>query len=63
MVGSSLLRDGLELLFVIAAGGMVVSAVRRLRRGEIAVVRCESCGRPCSNAYSVCKHCRAPRPS
>ena len=59
---TAVVRDALELLFVIAAGGMVVSAVRKLRRGEIEVIRCEACGRPCSNAYSVCKHCGAPRP-
>jgi uncharacterized OB-fold protein len=55
------LRDGLELLFVVAVGGMLWSAVRKLRRGEIQVVRCERCGRPTSNAYAVCKHCGAPR--
>jgi uncharacterized OB-fold protein len=58
-----MIRDGFELLFVVAAGGMLVSAIRRLRRGEIAVVRCDQCGRPCSNAYRVCKHCGAPRDS
>jgi uncharacterized OB-fold protein len=56
------LRDLLEALFVVAVGGMLWSAVGRLRRGEIPVVRCGACGRPCSNAYGVCKHCGAPRP-
>lgn len=62
MTGSEAVRDSFELLFVIAAGGMVWSAVGKLRRGEITVVRCGECGRPCSNAYAVCKHCGAPRP-
>jgi len=63
MLSSVLLRDALELLFVIAVGGMVVSAIRKLRRGEIKVIRCEECGRPTSNAYPICKHCGAPRPT
>jgi uncharacterized OB-fold protein len=56
------LRDLLELLFVVALGGMVWSAIGKLRRGEISVIRCEQCGRPTSNAYPTCKHCGAPRP-
>ena len=54
-------RDALELLFVIAVGGMLWSAIAKLRRGQISVVRCEHCGRPTSNAYTVCKHCGAAR--
>jgi len=61
-MSETLLRDLLEALFVVAIGGMVLSVVRRLRRGEIEVIRCEGCGRPCSNAYRVCRHCGAPRP-
>lgn len=57
------LRDALEVLFVIAVGGMLWSAIVKLRRGEINVVRCNECGRPTSNAYTVCKHCGAPRDS
>lgn len=57
-----LLRDLFELMIVVAVGGMLVSAVRRLRRGEIDVYRCPSCGRPTSRAYDVCKHCRRPLP-
>ena len=56
-----ILRDTLEVLFVIAVGGMLWSAIVKLRRGEISVVLCEHCGRPTSNAYAVCKHCGAPR--
>jgi len=57
------LRDALEVLFVVAVGGMLWSAIVMLRRGEISVVRCERCGRTTSNAYAVCKHCGAPRDS
>ncbi len=56
-----LVRDGIELLFVIAVGGMLVSAVRRLRRGQIRVVTCDACGRPTSRAYPNCKHCGVAR--
>jgi hypothetical protein len=55
-------RDGLEVLMVVAVGGMVWSAVGRLRRGEIRVYRCAACDRPTSRAYPRCKHCGAPRP-
>ncbi len=56
----NLLRDLFETMIVVSIGGMVVSALRRLRRGEIQVFRCPSCGRPASRAYDVCKHCRRP---
>ena len=58
----TLVRDGLEVLIVIAIGGMVVGAIRRLRRGEIDVYRCWSCGRPTSRAFPRCKHCGADLP-
>lgn len=57
-----LVRDGLEVLIVVAVGGMVVSAIRRLRRGEIQVYRCRSCERPTSRAFPQCKHCGAELP-
>jgi len=53
-------RDALELLIVVAVGGMLVSVLRRLRRGEIVVFRCPACGRPTSRAYPLCRHCGAP---
>jgi predicted amidophosphoribosyltransferase len=58
----NLVRDLLELLIVIAVGGMAVSAVRRLRRGEIQVYRCPSCERPTTRANGICKHCGAELP-
>ena len=62
MSGDALIRDGLEVLIVIAVGGMLVSAVRRLRRGEITVYRCAACGRPTSRAFPRCRHCDADLP-
>jgi hypothetical protein len=59
MHGDTLVRDALEVLFVVAVGGMVVSAVRKLRAGQIQVVRCPACDRPTSRAYPRCKHCDA----
>jgi len=56
-----LVRDLIEIAIVIAVIGMLVSAVRRVRRGQIAVVRCTVCGRPTSRAYPRCKHCGAER--
>ncbi len=59
---SVLLRDALELAMAIAVGGMLVSAVRRLRRGEIKVYRCVDCERPTSRGYPRCKHCGVAQP-
>lgn len=54
-------RDLLELAITVAVGGMLFSVIRKLRRGEIAVVRCIDCGRPTSRAYPNCKHCGVPQ--
>ena len=58
----NLLRDALELLIVVAVGGMLVAAVRRLRHGEIRVYRCVACDRPTSRGYPRCKHCGVEQP-
>jgi hypothetical protein len=58
----AVVRDGIEVLLVVAVGGILWSAVGRLRRGEVEVYRCVACDRPTSRAYSVCKHCGAPQP-
>jgi uncharacterized OB-fold protein len=55
-----LLRDGFEVLVVVAVGGMLVSALRRLRRGEIVAYVCPACGRPTTRANGTCRHCGAP---
>lgn len=57
---SNLVRDVIEVVIVIAIGGMLVSAVLRLRRGEIQPYRCAACDRPTTRANGVCKHCGAP---
>jgi hypothetical protein len=55
MVGTAL-----EVVIVVAIGGTLVSAIRRLRRGQITVFRCPACDRPTSRGYPQCKHCGAP---
>jgi uncharacterized OB-fold protein len=52
-----LVRDALEVLLVVAVGGILWSAVGRMRRGEVKVARCASCGRTTSRAYKTCPHC------
>ena len=58
---NNLVRDLIEVALGIGVLGIFVSAVRRLRAGEIRVVRCTTCGRPTSRAYPNCKHCQTPR--
>ena len=62
MSADTLVRDLLELLIVVAVGGMLVSSVRRLRSGGIAVYRCPACERPTTRANGICKHCGAELP-
>ncbi|MGE0878365.1 MAG: hypothetical protein AB7L13_04935 [Acidimicrobiia bacterium] len=54
-------RDVIEVAILVAVGGMLWTAVQKVRRGEIAIVRCAECGRPTSRAYPRCKHCGADR--
>ena len=58
---NNLVRDLIEVALGIGVLGILVSAIKRLRAGEIAVVRCRACGRPTSRAYPNCKHCQTPR--
>jgi hypothetical protein len=58
----TVIRDVLEVLIVVAVGGMLWAAVGRLRRGDIRVYRCIACGRPTSRAYPRCKHCDVEQP-
>jgi rRNA maturation endonuclease Nob1 len=60
--GSTIVRDLLEVLIVIAIGGMLFSALRRIRRGQIPVYRCPACDRPTTRANGICKHCGAVLP-
>jgi uncharacterized OB-fold protein len=57
---SPLARDVAEVLMVVAVGGMLWSAVARLRRGQVAAVRCPACGRLASRAYPRCSRCGSP---
>ena len=53
-------RDAAEVLLVVAVGGMLWSAVGRVRRREIRAVRCGACGRTASRAYPDCPRCGTP---
>jgi len=53
-------RDVAEALMVVAVGGMLWAAVARLRRGQVAAVRCPTCGRTASRAYPYCSRCGNP---
>ncbi len=55
----ALVRVGLELVIVIAVGGMLVSALRRLLKGQVTVHRCPACERPTTRANPRCRHCGA----
>jgi hypothetical protein len=55
----TLVRDALELLIVVAVGGMLMSVLRRLWRGQLQVHRCPRCGRPTSRAFPRCRWCDA----
>ena len=55
----AVVRDLIELLLVVAVGATLWSAVTRLRRGQIRVFKCSTCGRPTSRAYPRCRHCDA----
>lgn len=57
-----LVRDAIEVLIVVAVGGMVWSVLSRLRRGELKVPQCPDCGGPASRAYPLCRHCGALQP-
>jgi rRNA maturation endonuclease Nob1 len=62
MPGDNLVRDLLEIAVLVALGGMVCSAVRRLKAGRVHVYRCHACARPTSRAYPDCRHCGVTRP-
>ena len=57
-----LVRDGIEVLLVVGAAGMLWAAIGRARRGEVTAYRCVACDRPTSRAYPQCRHCGAVQP-
>jgi len=54
-----LVRDALEVLMVVAVGGILWSAIGRMRRGEVSVGRCPECDRAVSRADGRCRECGA----
>jgi predicted amidophosphoribosyltransferase len=57
-----MVRDLTEILLAVAVGGMLVSAVARLRRGQARPLLCPGCGRSVSRVYDACPHCGRPLP-
>lgn len=55
-----MVRDAAEILFVVAVGGMLWSAVTRLRRGQVRPHLCPGCGRTVSRVYDTCPRCGHP---
>ena len=62
-MGDVLVRSALEILIVVAVGGTLVSALRRVRAGQVHPLYCAACGRPTARAYPRCKHCGAAHDS
>ena len=62
MSADTLVRDLLEVLIVVAVGGMLFSSLRRLRAGALPVYRCPACERPTTRANGICKHCGVDLP-
>ncbi|MDQ3897546.1 MAG: hypothetical protein M3326_09960 [Actinomycetota bacterium] len=60
MGGDTVIRDLAEILLCVAVGGMLWSAVTRLRRGQVRPVLCPGCARTVSRAYDACPHCGHP---
>ena len=59
MVRDVVVGDWAEILLAVAVGGMLFSAVIRLRRGRIRPVLCPACGRTVSRVYQACPRCGA----
>lgn len=60
MANDTVIRDGAEILLVVAVGGMLWSALARLRRGQARPVLCPGCTRTVSRVYDACPHCGHP---
>ncbi len=52
-----MVRDLLDVLLAVAVGGMFVSAVTRLRRGQARPRLCAGCGRAVARVYATCPGC------
>ncbi|MGI9033901.1 MAG: hypothetical protein ACR2HY_09575 [Acidimicrobiales bacterium] len=60
-MAASLVGDAAEVLLLVAVGGMLWSAVARVRRGQVTTTCCRACGRSISRAYPRCPACDTPR--
>ncbi len=59
---SPVVQYAAEGLMVVAIGGMLWSAVSRVRRGQVKAVICPACERTASRAYRYCHRCGNPLP-
>jgi predicted amidophosphoribosyltransferase len=55
-----MVRDVAEVLITVAVGGMLFSALTRLRRGQAVPRLCPGCGRTVSWTYEACPRCAHP---
>ena len=57
-----MVRNLAEILMTVAIGGMLFSALARLRRGQARPRLCPGCGRTVSRVYEACPRCGRPAP-
>jgi predicted amidophosphoribosyltransferase len=55
-----MVRNLTEILMTVAVGGMLFSALARLRRGQASPRLCPGCGRTVSRVYEACPRCGRP---
>ncbi|MGH9263644.1 MAG: hypothetical protein ACRD1D_03025 [Acidimicrobiales bacterium] len=60
MVGDVLPGTWAEVLLAVAVGGMLMSALARLHRGQVRPRLCPGCGRAVSRVYDACPRCGHP---
>jgi predicted amidophosphoribosyltransferase len=57
-----MVRNLSEILITVAVGGMLFSALARLRRGQVSARLCPGCGRTVARVYETCPRCGLPAP-
>jgi predicted amidophosphoribosyltransferase len=55
-----MVRNVAEILITVSFGGMLISALARLRRGQASPRLCPGCGRTVSRVYVTCPRCGMP---
>ena len=55
-----MVRNVAEILITVAIGGMLFSALARLRRGQASPRLCPGCGRTVARGYETCPRCGKP---